>query len=87
MLDSVGIGYLLDFNFERRRVRGLMGVVVVGVLGTAIWGGALANQLSLVYWVIGALTDDSEIVNSELGAHNNKLSITLYLVMFVVKDE
>jgi len=99
MLGSVGIGYVMDFSCERRRVRGLVGVVVVGVLGTVIWGGALANQLryssnglpakldfkdsgfagpfvlyfsfglldamfqSLVYWVIGALADDSEILS------------------------
>jgi len=99
MLGSVGIGYVMDFSYERRRVRGLVGVVVVGVLGTVIWGGALANQLrysskdlpekldfkssgfagpfalyfsfglldamfqSLVYWVIGALADDSEILS------------------------
>ncbi|KAH1214309.1 UNC93-like protein 2 [Glycine max] len=54
----------------RRRVWGMVGVVVVGVLGTVIWGGGLANQLSfglldamfqsLVYWVIGALADDSK---------------------------
>ncbi|KAG4966313.1 hypothetical protein JHK84_040905 [Glycine max] len=57
---------------ERRRVWGMVGVVVVGVLGTVIWGGGLANQLSfglldamfqsLVYWVIGALADDSKQV-------------------------
>lgn len=45
MLGSVGIGYLLDFSFESRRKRGFLGVVVVGLLGTAIWGGGLANQL------------------------------------------
>ncbi|QCE00835.1 hypothetical protein DEO72_LG7g2126 [Vigna unguiculata] len=103
MLGSVGIGYVMDFSFERRRVRGLLGVVVVAVLGTVIWGGALANQFrynsndfpekldfkhsgfvgpfvlyfsfglldamfqSLVYWVIGALADDSQILSRYSG--------------------
>jgi hypothetical protein len=93
-------GYFLDFKFTSRRKRGLAGVVVVAVLGTAIWGGGLANQLkyshgdlavpidfrngrsyagpfllyfsyglldamfqSLIYWIIGALANDSEILS------------------------
>lgn len=101
MIGSVGIGYMLDFCFKSRRTRGLVGVGIVGVLGTAIWAGALANQLnysfhklpkqldfkksgndfagpfvlyfcfglldamfqSLVYWVIGALADNSETLS------------------------
>lgn len=101
MLGSVGIGYILDFSFQSRRTRGFVGIAIVGVLGTAIWGGGLANQVnysyhdlppkldfkdsrsdfagpfvlyfsyglldsmfqSLVYWVIGALADDSEILS------------------------
>jgi hypothetical protein len=100
MLGSAGIGYFLDFGFASRRKRGLAGVVVVAVLGTAIWGGGLANQLkyshgdlavpidfrngrsyagpfllyfsyglldamfqSLIYWIIGALANDSEILS------------------------
>nr|KYP72770.1 UNC93-like protein C922.05c family [Cajanus cajan] len=56
---------------EEKGVRGLVGVVVVAVLGSVIWGSALANQLkswifkhsgSHFYWVIGALADDSEIL-------------------------
>lgn len=45
MLGSVGIGYLMDFSFQSRRKRGFLGIVTVGLLGTAIWGGGLANQL------------------------------------------
>lgn len=45
MLGSVGIGYLMDFSFQSRRKRGFLGITVVGLLGTAIWGGGLANQL------------------------------------------
>ncbi|KAK4790657.1 hypothetical protein SAY86_017961 [Trapa natans] len=45
MLGSVGIGYIMDFSFSRRRIRGFVGIGVVAVLGTAIWGGGLANQL------------------------------------------
>lgn len=105
MLGSVGIGYIMDFSFKRRRVRGMVGVIVVGVLGTVIWGGGLVNQLryssndlpekldfeqsgshfagpfvlyfsfglldamfqSLVYWVIGALADDSQILSRYSG--------------------
>ncbi|XVF22243.1 hypothetical protein REPUB_Repub12eG0156800 [Reevesia pubescens] len=43
---SVGIGYILDFSFKSRRTRGLVGVGIVPVLGTAIWAGGLANQLN-----------------------------------------
>ncbi|KAF8379875.1 hypothetical protein HHK36_027340 [Tetracentron sinense] len=105
MLGSVGIGYVLDFSFESRRMRGFVGIGIVGVLGTAIWGGGLVNQLtyshddlpekldfkssgeafagpfvlyfsyglldamfqSMVYWVIGALADDSETLSRYAG--------------------
>ena len=101
MLGSVMMGYLMDFSFESRRKRGIVVVCVVALLGTAIWGGGLANQRrysindplppldfkdsgrdfagpfvlyfsyglldamfqSMVYWVIGALADDSEILS------------------------
>lgn len=45
MLGSVVIGYIMDFSFSSRRTRGFVGIGVVAVLGTAIWGGGLANQL------------------------------------------
>ncbi|RCV32490.1 hypothetical protein SETIT_7G007000v2 [Setaria italica] len=104
MLGSAGIGYFLDFGFASRRKRGLVGVVAVTVLGTAIWGGGLANQLkfdhgnlavpidfkdghryagpfllyfsyglldamfqSLIYWIIGALANDSQILSRYVG--------------------
>lgn len=101
MLGSVGIGYIMDFSFQSRRMRGFVGIGVVALLGTAIWAGGLANQLgysrgdkpvkldfkdsgadfagpfilyfsyglldamfqSMVYWVIGALANDSEILS------------------------
>lgn len=101
MLGSVGIGYLMDFSFKSRRMRGFVGIGVVAVFSSAIWGGGLANQLrysknnlpdkldfkdsgsafagpfvlyfsfglldamfqSMVYWVIGALANDSEILS------------------------
>ena len=101
MFGSVGIGYIMDFSFQSRRMRGFVGIGVVALLGTAIWSGGLANQLkysrgeklqtldfkdsgrdfagpfvlyvsfglldamyqSMVYWVIGALADDSEILS------------------------
>lgn len=101
MIGSVMIGYIMDFSFKSRRTRGLVGIGVVGVLGTAIWGGGLANQLgyardddlvkldfkksgsdfagpfvlyfsyglldamfqSMIYWVIGALANDSEVLS------------------------
>ncbi|XP_071725242.1 UNC93-like protein 1 [Rutidosis leptorrhynchoides] len=101
MIGSIGIGYVLDFSFKSRRMRGFVGIGVVALLGTGIWAGGLANQLtysrhdvpdvkldfkesgsdfagpfvlyfsyglldamfqSMVYWVIGALADDSEIL-------------------------
>ncbi|XP_062186285.1 UNC93-like protein 1 [Phragmites australis] len=104
MLGSAGIGYFLDFGFASRRKRGLVGVAAVAVLGTAIWGGGLANQLrytdgkwpelidfkggrryagpfllyfsyglldamfqSLIYWIIGALANDSQILSRYVG--------------------
>lgn len=105
MIGSLFIGYLMDFTFKSRRARGLLGITVVGVLGSAIWGGGLAKQLgytrhhepatkldfkdgsdfagpfvlyfsyglldamfqSMVYWVIGALADDSEILSRYAG--------------------
>lgn len=45
MLGSVAIGYVLDFSFLSRKKRGFLGVAIVAILGTAIWGGGLANQL------------------------------------------
>ncbi|PIN02897.1 hypothetical protein CDL12_24584 [Handroanthus impetiginosus] len=107
MIGSVLIGYIMDFSFKSRRVRGLIGIGVVAILGTAIWGGGLVKQLdytredssrddfprldfkssdfagpfvlyfsyglldamyqSMVYWVIGALADDSEILSRYTG--------------------
>ncbi|XP_022888800.1 UNC93-like protein 1 isoform X2 [Olea europaea var. sylvestris] len=101
MVGSIFIGYIMDFSFKSRRTRGLVGIGVVAVLGTAIWGAGVANQLnysrhdlpthkldfkdytdfagpfvlyfsyglfdamfqSMVYWIIGALADDSEILS------------------------
>ncbi|XP_039122981.1 UNC93-like protein 1 [Dioscorea cayenensis subsp. rotundata] len=45
MIGSLGLGYLLDFSFSSRRLRGFVGIAVVSVLSTAIWAGGLANQL------------------------------------------
>lgn len=101
MIGSIFIGYVMDFSFKSRRARGLLGIGIVAVFGTAIWGGGLAKQLdysrknlpserldfkdghhfagpfvlyfsyglldamfqSMVYWVIGALADDTEILS------------------------
>ncbi|TKW02911.1 hypothetical protein SEVIR_7G031400v4 [Setaria viridis] len=107
MIGSAGIGYFLDFGLASCRKRGLIGVAIVAVLGTAIWGGGLANQLrykdgkwqdlidfkdglryagplllffsyglldamfqSLVYWIIGALANDSQILSRYVGFYN-----------------
>lgn len=104
MIGSAGIGYFLDFGFASRRKRGLFGVAAVAAVGTAIWGGGLANQLSykavpvadpidfkdghryagpfllyfsyglldamfqsLIYWIIGALANDSQILSRYVG--------------------
>uniref|UniRef100_A0A0C9RT92 TSA: Wollemia nobilis Ref_Wollemi_Transcript_14048_1593 transcribed RNA sequence n=1 Tax=Wollemia nobilis TaxID=56998 RepID=A0A0C9RT92_9CONI len=45
ILGSAAIGYVLDSSFKSRRKRGYVGVGIVVVLGTVIWGGGLANQL------------------------------------------
>ena len=102
MVGSIGIGYFLDYSFQSRKKRGLVGIGMVALLSTAIWAGGLANHLhydggriltdkldfkdsgsefagpfvlyfsyglldamfqSLVYWVIGALADDSETLS------------------------
>jgi hypothetical protein len=103
MVGSVFIGYIMDFTFNSRRTRGLVGIGVVAAFGTAIWAGGLANQRtykrgdekvnpmidfkfsgsdfagpfvlyfsyglldamfqSMVYWIIGALANDSEILS------------------------
>uniref|UniRef100_A0A1D1ZH07 UNC93-like protein 2 n=1 Tax=Anthurium amnicola TaxID=1678845 RepID=A0A1D1ZH07_9ARAE len=105
MLGSAGIGWVLDYSCRSRRKRGFVGILVVATLGTAAWGGGLANQLrytdgkwdkkldfkesggryagpfllyfsyglldamfqSLVYWVIGALADDSHTLSRYSG--------------------
>ncbi|KAA8521043.1 hypothetical protein F0562_011804 [Nyssa sinensis] len=112
MLGSVGIGYIMDFSFKSR-TRGLVGIGIVSLLATAIWGGGLANQLgysrhklphkldfkdsgsdfagpfvlyfsyglldamfqSMVYWVIGALADDSEILSRYVGLYKGVQSL------------
>ncbi|KAL1308638.1 hypothetical protein HN51_050629 [Arachis hypogaea] len=107
MLGSVGIGHIMDFSFKSRRKRGIVGISLVALLGSAIWIGGLINQIkyssnnngltekldfkdsgsrfagpfvlyfcfglldaifqSMVYWVIGALADDSEILSRYTG--------------------
>ncbi|XP_052188021.1 UNC93-like protein 1 [Diospyros lotus] len=105
MIGSAMIGYVMDFSCKSRRTRGLVGIGIVGLLGTAIWSGGLVNQLkytrhdklklldfkdsgsdfagpfvlyfayglldamfqSMVYWVIGALADDSETLSRYTG--------------------
>ncbi|KAF5177483.1 Unc93-like protein [Thalictrum thalictroides] len=46
MIGSIGIGYILDFTFTSRRLRGFVGIGIVAAVSTAIWGGGLANQLA-----------------------------------------
>uniref|UniRef100_A0A0D9W1S3 Major facilitator superfamily (MFS) profile domain-containing protein n=1 Tax=Leersia perrieri TaxID=77586 RepID=A0A0D9W1S3_9ORYZ len=122
MVGSAGIGYLLDFGFESRRRRGLFGVALVAVLGTAIWGGGLANQLrytdgkwgeklidfkegrryagpfllyfsyglldamfqSLIYWIIGALANDTQIL-SRMVNQQSDWSWTTGLLLYYCK--
>ncbi|CAM8903557.1 unnamed protein product [Rhodiola kirilowii] len=105
MLGSVGIGYVMDFSFSSKRMRGFVGIGVVATLGTAIWAGGLAEQRkyihgppaelldfkdsgskyvgpffctsatdclmrcfrSMVYWVIGALANDSQTLSRYVG--------------------
>ncbi|AES72681.1 UNC93-like protein 1 isoform X1 [Medicago truncatula] len=102
MIGSIGIGYTMDFSFKSRKKRGIVGISVVAVLGSIIWGGALANQIkhkhgkvldfkesgsdfagpfvlyfsfglldamfqSMVYWSIGALANDSEVLSRYTG--------------------
>jgi len=45
ILGSVAIGFILDFSFQSKKKRGFLGVAIVAVLETAIWGCGLINQL------------------------------------------
>ncbi|CAL5405515.1 unnamed protein product [Camellia sinensis] len=45
MIGSLVIGYIIDISFKSRRVRGLVSVGIVGLVGTGIWVGGLVNQL------------------------------------------
>ncbi|GKU87819.1 hypothetical protein SLEP1_g2156 [Rubroshorea leprosula] len=65
MIGSIGLGQVLEFSFESRRRRGSVGISPVALLGTAIWGGDLADHL--VYWVNGALAEDSETLSRYTG--------------------
>lgn len=56
MVGSVVIGYLMDFSFKSRRMRGFFGIGVVALLGTAIWAGGLAEQLKYSYKDVEAKT-------------------------------
>lgn len=105
MAGSACIGWVLDYGCRSRRRRGFLGIAAVAALGTASWGGGLANQLryadgkweqkldfkdsgaayagpfllyfsyglldaafqSLVYWLIGALADDSRTLSRYSG--------------------
>ncbi|RWR80881.1 UNC93-like protein 1 [Cinnamomum micranthum f. kanehirae] len=46
MIGSIGIGQVLDSSFKSRRTRGFVGIGIVALVGTLIWGGGLANQLN-----------------------------------------
>ncbi|GLJ55480.1 hypothetical protein SUGI_1191460 [Cryptomeria japonica] len=103
MLGSIGIGCILDYSSQSKKKRGYTGVGIVALLGTAIWGGGLVNELkyngknpnldfmdsgvsyagpfvlyfsyglldatfqTLVYWMIGALADDSQTLSRYSG--------------------
>eukprot|EP00249_Psilotum_nudum_P022934 c28698_g1_i3 orf=159-1610(+) len=105
MAGSISVGYLLDHCSTSRRRRGYVGVILLAILSTAIWGGGLANQLrysrnkplakidfkdsgskysgpfvlyffyglldamyqTLCYWIIGALTDNSQTLSRYSG--------------------
>ncbi|KAL3714821.1 hypothetical protein ACJRO7_006684 [Eucalyptus globulus] len=45
ILGSIGIGYVLDFSLPSQKMRGYVGIAIVALLGTVIWGGGLASQL------------------------------------------
>lgn len=45
MVGSMALGYLLDFSFKSRRMRGFVGIGVVATMSTGIWAGGLLNQL------------------------------------------
>ncbi|CAA0813084.1 UNC93-like protein 2 [Striga hermonthica] len=125
MIGSVCIGFVMDFSFRSRRARGLFGVGLVAILGTAVWGGGLVEQLdysrvdlpdrrldfmdggsyagpfvlyfsyglldamfqSMVYWVVGALADDTEILSRYNGLFKGVQSAGAAVSWQLVKDD
>ncbi|XP_057506595.1 UNC93-like protein 1 [Actinidia eriantha] len=105
MIGSPMIGHIADFSFKSRRMKGLVGIGIIRLLGTGIWVGGLLIQLSyshndktkrldfkdsgsdfgrpfvlhfsygfldamfqtMIYWVMGALADDSETLSRHTG--------------------
>ncbi|CAI0380661.1 unnamed protein product, partial [Linum tenue] len=39
MVGAFAIGQVLDFSCKSKKNRGFLGIAIVGVMGTAIWGG------------------------------------------------
>ncbi|KAL7213968.1 hypothetical protein ACSBR1_026403 [Camellia fascicularis] len=74
MIGSLVIGYIIDFSFKSRRVRGLVSVEIVGWdwnLGPLVlyfaYGLLDAMFQSTVYWLMDALADDSETLSRYTG--------------------
>ncbi|KAK4743444.1 hypothetical protein SAY87_001445 [Trapa incisa] len=101
MLGSVGIGYIMDFSFSRRRIRGFVGIGVVAVLGTAIWGDD-SETLSRYSGFYKGIQSAGAAVAWQMDSHNlpsmKQLAVNwslttvsypllLLLVMLAVKDE
>ncbi|KAJ7538750.1 hypothetical protein O6H91_11G062200 [Diphasiastrum complanatum] len=45
MAGSLAIGFILDRSNSKRRTRGFIGLSVMAIFTTVVWGGALVNQL------------------------------------------
>ncbi|CAI0544450.1 unnamed protein product [Linum tenue] len=68
MLGSIAIGYVFDLGFLTRKRRGFLGIGTISLIGTAICYGLFdAVFQSMIYWVIGALADDSETLSRYVG--------------------
>jgi hypothetical protein len=82
MIGSAGIGYVLDFSFKSRRIRGFIGIATVATLGTAIWAGGLANQLRYKNGVWGKELDFKESGSAYAGPFVLYFSYGLLDAMF-----
>ncbi|CAN0916661.1 UNC93-like protein 2 [Linum grandiflorum] len=76
MVGSLAIGQVFDHTFKSRRKRGFAGIAIVALVATAICYGLLdAFFQAMIYWVIGALAHDSEVLSRYVGFYKGVQSL------------